>query len=203
MIKINVEQGSEAWFETRRGRITASQFKQVMSATSTKGYKDLIVQTAGEILSGTIEETYTNDIMQRGIDLEPEARESYEIIKGDVEQIGFCIPDEDDLLHDWIGVSPDGIFQDGVLEIKCPLMKTHLNYIERGDLPTDYKWQVHGQLMVTESLFCDFMSYYPNLKPFIIRVMYDEGMVNDLRGRLLSAVEDIKTVIDKYKKYEL
>ena len=38
---IEVEQGSDEWLDLRRGRITASRLKRVMSKPSTKGYQEL------------------------------------------------------------------------------------------------------------------------------------------------------------------
>lgn len=203
MIKINIEQGSEAWFEYRLGRFTASKFSTLMSGETTKGYSDLISQIAGEILSGEMEETYTSADMERGKELEPYARKEYEsIFDVEVEQVGFVIPDENDKLFEWVGVSPDGMLNDGLLEIKCPKFKTHLSYIKKNVLPNEYKWQVQGQLLFTDAKWCDFMSYYPKVKPFIIRVLPDEEMQKQLIERLEKAIEDVKKEIEIYKAYD-
>jgi putative phage-type endonuclease len=207
MIYINVEQGSEAWFNLRCGRITGTSFKDVMAGDSTATYKDLITDIAGEILSGEIEETYSNAVMERGKELEPEARKAYEnIFDINVKQIGFITPAEDDEFFDWIGISPDGVINDGaidigMIEIKCPLIKTHLNYIEKDVFPNDYKWQVQGQLMVTDFDWCDFMSYYPGLKPFIVRVYPDLDMHEQLKLEIRKSIELIKKKIDNYNRY--
>jgi len=202
MIKINVEQGSDAWFQNRLGRITASQFKELMSGESTKGYNDLISEVAAEIVSGEIEESYTNFDMERGKDLEPEARKLYaELFDVEVEEVGLCIPDEDNEFHDWVGVSPDGL-TNGDLEIKCPKKKTHWNYIKKNRLPNEYKWQVQGRLFITGLPYCDFMSYYPNLKPFIIRVLPDEKMHKEFEVRLRKTIQLIKKEIEDYKLYD-
>jgi len=202
MIKINVEQGSDAWFQNRLGRITASKFKDLMSGESTKGYNDLISEVAAEIVSGEVEETYSNYDMERGKELEPEARKLYsELFDVDVAQVGLCIPDEDNEFHDWIGISPDGLTE-GDLEIKCPKKKTHWNYIKNNKLPNEYKWQVQGRLFVSKLPYCDFMSYYPNLKPFIIRVFPDEKMHKELEIRLRKTIQLIKNEIEIYKQYD-
>lgn len=199
MIVLNIEQGSEAWFEHRCGRITGTRFKALMSGESTQGFKDLITTVAGEILSNEVEETYSNADMERGKDLEPFARKEYEsIFETKVKEYGFVLPDEDKFYHEYVGVSPDG----HKLEIKCPKMKTHLNYIEKGVFPNDYKWQVQGQLFVTGWDYIDFMSYYPNLKPFIIRVKPDNEMHQQIEDRLKIAIELIKNKISKYNEYD-
>jgi putative phage-type endonuclease len=201
MIKVLIEQDSEAWHQLRLGRITATRFRVMMSDTSTKGYKDLITELAGEILTGQSEETYMNDVMRRGKELEPEARAYYADIFGDVEQVGICLPDEGDEFHEWIGISPDGL-TDGVLEIKCPMIKAHLNYIEGNRLPAEYRWQVMAQLYVTGLPYCDFMSYYPGLKPFIIRVYPDDEAFGQITERLQETILKVKSKIETYNKYD-
>lgn len=199
MIIIDCEQGSEQWFENRLGRITGTRFKDLMSGESTKGFKDLITTITGEILSQEIEETYSNANMERGKELEPFARKEYEsIFDCQLKQYGFVIPDEDKFYHEFVGVSPDA----HKLEIKCPLIKTHLNYIEKGVLPNEYKWQVQGQMFVTEWDYIDFMSYYPNLKPFIVRVFADEQMHEQITERLKIAIDMIKYKIKNYNQYD-
>lgn len=199
MIIIETEQGSNEWFVERLGRITGIRFKALMSGESTQGFKDLITDLAGEILSGEIEEGYTDYNMERGIELEPFARKEYESIFGiKVKEYGFVLPDEDKFYHEYCGVSPDG----HKLEIKCPKRKTHMNYIEKGVMPNEYKWQVQGQLFVTGWDYIDFMSYYQNLKPFIIRVYPDLEMHKQIEERLKIAIDLIRTKIEKYKTYD-
>ena len=202
MIIIEVQQGTEAWFEHRLGRITASQFSTLMSGESTKGYKDLIVTTALEIITKDIEESYSNAAMERGIELEPFAAKEYEnMFDINTEEVGFCIPESDNEFHEWIGVSPDRLVQEGILEIKCPYKKTHWEYITKSVLPNAYKWQVQGQLYVTGAKWCDFMSYHPNMKSFIIRVYPDLRMHEQIEERLKSTIPLIKEEIRRYENY--
>lgn len=203
MIIINCEQRSEAWHQVRLGRFTASIFSDVMSANNTSTYENVLAKIAGEIITQEEEESYSSPAMERGIELEDEAAEYYEnIFDVKTDKVGFIIPDEEDLLHEWIGISPDRKINEGILEIKCPLIKTHLKYIRMNQLPNEYKWQVQGQLMVSEAKWCDFMSYYPNMKPFIIRVYPDEKMHLELRNRLIESVEKVKSIIKFYKDYD-
>lgn len=201
MIKIHIEQKSEAWFQLRLGRITGTRFAALMAGESTATYKDLITDLAGEIITNEVEETYSNAIMERGNELEPEARNLYIELCEDVEEVGMCLRDEDDPLHEWVGVSPDGLTAKGLLEIKCPLRKTHLNYIDKDIFPNQYKWQVQGQLFVTGLPYCDFMSYYPGMKPFIIRVLPDKEMHEQISERLFSTILKVKEKIKTYENY--
>lgn len=203
MIKIHCDQGSEAWHEQRCGKFTASQFKDLMSGETTAGYTKLIASIAGQVISGETEESYSNANMERGIELEPEARSFYENhTETEVEQVGFVLPENE--LAEWVGVSPDGLIgDDGGVEIKCPLASTHLRYIKENRLPLEYKWQVQGQLWITGRKWWDFMSYYPNMKPFILRVYPDIEMHKELKVRLEKAIKDTKEIIQSYQDYTL
>ena len=197
------EQQSEAWHQARLGRITGTRFKNLMSKESTASYQDLITDLACEIITGKAEDAYINDLMQHGIDTEPVARKEYEAIFGiEVKQAGFIVPDEDNPYHDWIGISPDGIFDDGMIEIKCPKMSTHLEYIESGSLPSEYKYQVQGQLFVTGFKYCDFMSFVEGMKPFIIRVYPDTELFKEFDLKLNILIPKVKAKIEKYNQYD-
>lgn len=203
MIKIHCQQGSEAWHEQRCGKFTASKFSELMAGETTGGYTGLIADIAGQVISGEVEPSYSDYNMERGTELEPEARTLYENhMETEVEQVGFVLPEND--LAEWVGVSPDGLVgEDGGLEIKCPQVKAHLNCIKAGKLPNAYKWQVQGQLWITGRKWWDFMSYYPNMKPFILRVYPDVEMHKELEQRLRKAITDVKAILETYNEYEI
>ena len=205
MIIFDIEQRSEAWFEARAGRVTGTRFKLLMAKETTKTYQDLIYDMAAEIITGKIESGYVSEAMQAGIDTEPIARDEYVITtETKVVDAGFVIPDEDNKYHDWIGVSPDGLIgKDGLLEIKCPMPKTHLKYITAGKLPTEYRYQVQGQMFVTACKYCDFMSYSEGMQPFIIRVYPDKDLFAEFEKRLDALIPAVKEVTKKYDTYNI
>jgi putative phage-type endonuclease len=204
MIIYNIEQHSEAWHEARCGRVTGTRFKNLVSKETTDSYKDLVTNIACEIITGEAEETYVSPAMQYGIETEPEARREYETITDAiVTQVGFVIPDEEHKYHNWIGISPDGLLpDDGILEIKCPLARTHFEYIERGVLPAEYRYQVQGQLFVTGFNYCHFMSYVPGMKPFIIEVLPDAELFELFNQRLDKLILEVEEKLTKYQNYK-
>ena len=141
----SVDQNTDEWMSLRCGKITASQFKTAFMGKSTKGYSDLIYTKRAEIKTGEIEDSYSNAWMERGHELEPLAREAYEIETfSEVKNGCFWT------ISDYIGASPDGLVgDDGLIEIKCPKASTVERYHDKGVLPTEYFWQVHGQMMCT------------------------------------------------------
>jgi hypothetical protein len=202
MIKYNIEQGSEAWFSARCGRVTGTRFKALLMKPSTQGYKDLVGDMVCELITLRMEETYQNAAMEHGIEQEPFARKAYEkLFETDVEEIGFVIPDEGHKYHEWIGVSPDGL-TDGLLEIKCPKMKTHLRYITANKLPSEYIPQVQGQLFVTGLPYCDFMSFVEGMKPFVIRVYPDPLMFKAFELILDDTIALVKEELEAYVKFD-
>ena len=87
---INVEQGTPAWFQARAGIPTASNFKLVMAKGQGKTRKTYMLKLAGEILTGEVQEQFSNQHTERGNELEPEALELYELQTGNkVEKCGF------------------------------------------------------------------------------------------------------------------
>jgi len=201
MIKLLIEQGSEAWFKARLGRITGTRFNALMMTDSTAGYKDLVANIACEMISGEFDEQFKSTLMERGNEVEGEARDFYADLFGVVvEEVGIIYPDEDNEFHEWVGVSPDGM-TDGLQEFKCPLRRTHLNYILKDELPKEYKWQVYGLLFVTGLPYCDFMSYFPDMKPFVVRVLPDEKIFEEIANRLRVTITKIKETLEIYKNY--
>lgn len=194
----NVEQGSQAWFDLRLGRITGSKFNDLMSGRSTAGYQNLINRAVGEILCGESEMTYQNDTMRRGTEMEPFARKMYEdTFQREVIQVGFVT--NPGIFPEYCGVSPDGMPENGLIEIKCPLITTHVAYLKANKLPTVYRRQVQGQLMITEAEWCDFVSYYPSMRQLVVRVEPDLVLHAQMKERLAETIELIKESVKQLK----
>ncbi len=199
MIKIDCEQQSDEWFKARAGIPSASNFAKIITATGkpSTSAKTYINEVLADWFLGTQAETYTNDWMQRGIELEPEAREMYKLIsRNEVEQVGFCFKDEKRL----VGASPDGLISDkGLVEIKCPKASTVISYMLDGGLPAKYKQQVQGQLWITGREWCDFAAYHPDMPLYLVRVNRDERYIKMI-DELVS--DFIETMLEKRKQLQ-
>lgn len=199
---IQAEQRSPEWYQARLGRATASRFSDIMATTRTgygaqrKNYKaELVVET----LTGQQSDFYTSAAMQWGTDNEPVARLAYSLATGnDVEETGFWV--DDDI---GAGASPDGfIGKDGLIEIKCPNTATHLETLERKEVPYQYRAQVQGQMWITNRKWCDFVSYDPrlpeNAQMIIIHVERDDeyikNLANEVEQFMLEVVEQVEFV---------
>lgn len=196
---INCEQGSEEWFSARCGIPSASNFDKIVTLKGepSKQREKYLFTLAAERISGKKEETYSNFAMQRGIELEDEARKYYEMDKNvEIEQVGFCLSDDGTY-----GCSPDGLVYPedghGLVEIKCPLAHTHIGYLIDGKMPSTYFQQVQGQILVTGADWCDFISYYPGVKPFLIRVKKDEVFIKKLENELKLFTKELNEIVKK------
>jgi putative phage-type endonuclease len=195
---LNFEQLSPEWHAIRLGRPSASKFDMIVTAdgSPSKQRQKYLYQLAGEKVSGISPETYQNDAMLRGIELESEARKFYEIVTENVvTQVGFCLSD-----CEKYGASPDGMIgEEGLLEIKCPIISTHVGYLLTNKIPTEYYQQTQGQLLVTGRKWVDFVSYYPGIKPLILRSVRDEGFIYLLKNELERFCKELEEVTDKIK----
>ena len=194
---INVDQRSPEWFAARLGVPSASNFAKVITpggkkSTQVEGYLNRLV---ADIVTGKSDQQEPNEAMQRGTELEPEARAYYELIMGPVEEVGFCIHE------DGFGCSPDGMVGDeGLLEIKCPLAHTQVEYLRECTIPSTYIPQVQGQLLVTGRKWCDFLSYHPDMKPLLVRVERDEAFIATLHEALKDLVLRVKDLSESCRK---
>ena len=194
---LDIPQQTEAWYKAKAGVPSASSFNKIITSKGEKSTqtKKYMYRLAGEKITGMTEETYQSAAMQRGCELEDEARTFYEMTYGkEVKQVGFCI--EEGLG----GCSPDGLVdEDGQIEIKCPSMAVHVGYLLDAKLPTEYFQQVQGQLLITGRKYCDFISYFPAIKPFIIRVKRDEVFLKRLEVELKVFCKQLDEIIEKIK----
>ena len=199
MISEKIEQGTPEWLALKCGVPSASEFDKIVTTAgkSSKQREKYLYRLAGERITGCREEGYTNGAMERGAIVEAEARTLYEMIKGvEVEQVGVCYPNDDKAYL----CSPDGLVgEDGGLEIKCPLMATHVSYLLDNVLPMDYFQQVQGSLLVTGRKWWDFVSHYPGIKPFIIRVERDEVFLKALQIELELFCKELIDITEKIR----
>ena len=190
---INCEQRTDEWYKARLGIPSASNFSKIVDGRGNKSkqQKDYLYRLAAQRLTGTREETHTSAAMQQGIEREDLSRGVYameqEVI---VEEVGFCLSD----CGRW-GASPDGLVgENGLVELKNPIGKTAVEYLRNGKLPSTYFQQVHGQLFVTERDWCDFVSYYPGLPLFVIRVERDDEFLARLKDELNLFCDELDSI---------
>ena len=200
-----MDQRSEAWFQIRVGRVTASRVADVLAKTQS-GYAasraNYMAQLVCERLTGQKSEGFTNAALQHGIDTEPLARAAYESLKDVlVDEVGF-------VLHPTIemaGASPDGLVgDDGLLEIKCPNTATHIDTLLSQTVPSKYNTQMQFQMACTGRLWCDFVSFDnrlpEELQLFVKRVPRDDVFIKQTEDAIVKFLAELDDKINKLMK---
>jgi len=198
IVETGFEQNSDAWFDAKAGVPSSSRFADIITtkgepSISTDGY---MYKLAGEYIAGIDRNNYMSWDMKRGLEIQPRAERFFEFTHGvKLEHPAMCYLDErKDRL-----CSPDGLMPEIGLEIKCPKMKTHVGYFIDKALPYKYFQQVHGSMYITGFKYWWFMSYYPGLPPFEIKVKRNEKFISALAKELDKFVDKLVMTIRKIK----
>ena len=204
----DIDQRSEAWGRLRSGRFTASRASDLMARTKTgpsASRGSLLALLAVERLTGQPVETFQNDAMRRGQDLEAEARDAYSFATGlAVIECGFI--ECGDL--PMTGCSPDGVVgADGLVELKCPAnMAKHLAALRSNEHAREYRWQLQHQLMVTGRKWVDAVSFDPrypeHLQLAIVRVERDKSAITELRDAIKAADAEVEAIVRELTEKE-
>ncbi len=198
-----MEQGSVEWKMARVGKVTASRIADVMAKVKVgeaAAREDYRAQLVAEILTGEpADDGYVSKDMQFGVEQEPFARAAYEVSRGAfIDQVGIV----DHPTIERFAASPDGLIDDdGLVEIKCPKIKTHLKYLISGKVPGDYFYQMQGQLSCTGRKWCDWVSFRPelpeHLRLLVIRVARDDTKIKEIEEEIVK----FNTSVDKLVRF--
>jgi hypothetical protein len=182
---VECEQGTDEWIAARMGIPTASEFHTVMAngrgGTESKTRRTYMLKLAGELLTGEPMDCHSNAHMERGKEMEPDARNLYAFMRDCEPQcVGF-------IRNGQKGCSPDSLVgSDGMVEIKTKLLHLQVDCLLNDRLPPEHRAQCQGALWVAEREWIDFVSYWPTLPLFVTREYRDEEYI----AKLASAVDE-------------
>ncbi len=203
MIQIfDCDQNSSEWYEARRGVPTASMFATIMAKGRSGGEsltrKKYLYKLAGELLTGEVQEGFTNAHMERGHEMEPDARNMYALMTDAQPQlVGF-------VRNGPKGASPDSLVGDaGMLEIKTKLPDLLIDVLLRDEFPAEHKAQCQGALWVAEREWIDIAVYWPKLPLFIKRAYRDEAYIADMSRAVDAFNSELAEVVEKVRRYGL
>ncbi len=196
-----IDQGSPEWFAIRAGRVTASKFATVMAKGKDGGRSatrdQYMRQLAGEIITEEpAPEGYSNAYMERGHELEDEARQYFAMMaRVDPQRVGF-------VRNGRMGCSPDSLVgADSGLEIKVAIPAVQIERLQRGDLPSEHKAQVHGSMMVTERPSWSFVSYCPRLPALILPIERDDAYIAQIAKAIDAFNEELDALVASIRSY--
>jgi GH18 family chitinase len=215
MAKYNVFETKEDWAKFRRGLFTASEVHRLLAEPKLKADKEAgnlsegaktYVRERVAILLAPEEPQHYNSNMERGNEAEPQAVLAY------AESIGKSVNDDDfvytsvggfvfftDEDHN-AGGTPDIIIGKSICEIKCPLSKTHLEYmmIDSAEELKKAVPQYYSQMQMNmwlcdaeDGVFISFDDRYYNSVHHLhsIHVPRDEEHIELIKSKLLRAKE--------------
>lgn len=186
-------QGSDEWLAARLGIVTASELDALISplwkARTGDGTRTYLSRKIAERWRGQPLTSYHGGSMEQGSLREEEAFSWYELDRDvTMRKVGFILSDDGKM-----GCSPDGLMDDCGIEIKCPEPHTHVGYLLEGELPAEYRAQVHGSMLVTGLPRWVFMSYCRGFPPLVLTIEADATIQKAIRD----AVEAFQTRLDE------
>jgi putative phage-type endonuclease len=151
LLKIpKIEQKTDEWYKVRQNLVTASDFAQALGEGKFGTTKQFYQKKCEAASADSAAAGKTNPFFKWGNMFEDVAIDIYsDMCNVPVHNFGLLQHPK----HDWFGASPDGISDNGIMvEIKCPKKRK----IIEGDVPTQYYYQIQGQLDVCDLDECDY-----------------------------------------------
>ncbi len=197
---IDCDQNGEDWFRHRAGIVTASQLKTVMASGRGGGEsitrRKYLYTLAGEIITGEPAESYSNRHMQRGHEMEGEARNFYAFLRdAEPQRVGF-------IRNGRKGASPDSLIgKSGILEIKTAIPSVLIELLIKDQFPPEHKAQTQGQLWIGERGWVDICIYWPGMPPLIKRAGRDEKYISELSSAVGQFTEELDELVERIRSY--
>jgi hypothetical protein len=170
----NIEQGSIEWFELKWGKIGGTLSKGLFVNSDTL-FIDILSQREEDFEPS---DSYENDAMERGTEMEPFAKEYLEKYLGvTFENTGWLQSEENELL----GISPDGITKDETIsfEAKCLGRKNHRSIVYDNEIPLDKIHQCVHYFTVNPKLKDHyFIAFRPEAKSHFIKKLTLDSVIN-------------------------
>jgi hypothetical protein len=194
------EQRSSDWYTLRLGLPTASEFATVLAVGrgggESKTRRTYLYKLAGERITETPMENFSNRYMERGHELEPEARAYYSLLTDNpLRRVGF-------IKNKKKGCSPDALIDiNGMLEIKTQAPHLLIESIESKDIPPEHYAQLQGNLWVAEREWIDLLIYYPKMPVYLRRVIRDDPYIKTLEAAVDRFNEELDALVERIRTH--
>ena len=189
------KQGSKEWLDQRLNYLTASTISAAIGANGQAARKALLLNKASY---GKLNNFTGNHATQHGNKFEPVANALYSLRNNNVtiHEFGMITNEKYPIL----GVSPDGILEDRMLEIKCPYSR-----IIDGKIKKEYYHQMQEQMAVCEYDMCDFLECKLEVLDETT-FWYEYNSFKQEKGIIISVLnreDDFSSIIYKYSDLNL
>ena len=198
----DIVQGTPEWHDIRRGMLTSSAIKTLITPTGKLADNDKVrahvYQVASERITGRTDHGYQSDDMMRGHFEEVRARDLYSDTRTQVKVVecGFITREIDGIT---IGYSPDGLVSDnGLIEIKSAKTRIQVERIAWGRVPNDFVAQIQTGLFVTQRDYIDFIMFGNGMPMKVVRVLPDAEYHSLIQKAAIQFEAQVAKVINAY-----
>jgi len=200
-----IEQRTPEWINLRLGLPTGSRVYDILPGAR-GGYKKAretcMYELLTERITGVPVEHYVTPAMEWGTMYEAEAIDAFVDVSGiAVTECGF-------IRHSTIrnfGASPDGLWEKGVIEVKCPTSPTHIKILATKEIKPQWLYQIQAEMMVANAKHAWFISYDPRLPEvnqlYVDRVYRDDDMVDEITEAVNKFNEELDELEGKVNEH--
>lgn len=199
----DIVQKSDEWRQLRCGLLTASEMKHIITPAkllyaSNEKEKTHLDELAAQRVNKYVEPQFKGFDMLRGEADESIAKNLYHEKETHIKDCGFITNDK------WgftLGFSPDALVGDeGFLECKSRLQKYQMRTLVDNEMPTDFLIQVQSAHLISERVWCDFMSFNGGMYMPILRVFPDDKIMAAIEVAAAIFHEKLQKVLEIYEE---
>lgn len=199
-MKTHIFTDKDEWKSFRKGKITGTRLKDITNKKGT-GKKIAFYELIAERM-GIVEDE--ENVMERGLRLEPEAIAEFEKQTGKKVDGSLVIWVSD--YNENISVSPDGFMSDTeALEIKCLSSARHIQAIIENEFPDEYELQARQYFVCNEKLETLYFAMYdPRIvaKPLMIfEIHRDEAKVQESLAYEMQTLNEVDEWVAKLSNF--
>src|SRR4030067_1164520 len=214
MNPIELIQDSDEWFQYKLGKVGGSRIPDLMARTKSGWGASRDAYSAElicERLTGQRYEKFKSKSMERGNEVEDDARAAYAFLY-DVDPVPVGFVDHPTIAM--AGSSPDRLVgESGLLEIKSPDSHTHLASLLGASIPGAYVKQMQWAMACTGRHWGEFVSFDPrcpeHMSLLVKRVHRDNAMIREIAAAVVTflieldrQLKELKTLFEPKPDFE-
>ena len=194
-----VQQGSADWKIMRYGVLTASKADKIVAGKETDGRATYMSELISQIISCESGDESSFKQTDWGKLYEPAARDALSAKLGFVDIKEIALMYHDDKMR--VGISPDGVFDNTVCEIKAPYDGTfHVKHMAFKSVKSEWQWQRQMQIFATGCERHIFCTYDPRVvlsnNLHVTETFADEKKQATLRDAIPSFIHDLDKALE-------
>ena len=193
-----VEQNSIEWLYMRLGVLTASNADKIVAGTKTAGRRSYMATLIKEVVTCEVAEQLPFKQTEHGNIYEPIARDSLALaVMDNVKELPFIYKDQSMR----VGMSPDGVIDNKVVELKCPYdSSVFVKFMCFDEIKKEYHKQQQFQIWVAGADGGYFGNYDPRMKLckglHFVEVDKDDDMIKRFDDAVPQFISDMDKALE-------